>query len=230
MMKTHTDREYENQLRNLRDHLLTMGRSVEDMIGNAILALVRRDPALAKQTIETDRMINRLELETDELCLVILAKRQPMASDLRFITLSLKMVTDLERMGDIAVNICERVVDLSASEPLKPYVDIPRMASVVQGMVRDVIDAFVKADANQALAVITKDSEVDALYTRVFRDVLALMVADASTIERGIHVQSIAKWLERMGDHVTNLAEQVIFMVNGKDVRHASSLAKIPTV
>jgi phosphate transport system protein len=131
-------------------------------------------------------------------------------------------------MGDIAVNICERVVDLSATEPLKPYVDIPRMASVVQGMVRDVIDAFVKADANEAQAVIAKDSEVDALYTRVFRDVLALMVADALTVERGIHVQSIAKWLERMGDHATNLAEQVIFMVNGKDVRHASSLAKIP--
>ena len=226
MSKTHTDREYENQLRNVRDHLLSMGERVEAMIGNAIKALVERDVDLAKATIEADHTVNRLELETDELCLVVLAKRQPMGSDLRFITLALKMVTDLERMGDIAVNICERVVDLSALEPLKPYEDIPRMAAAVQGMVHDAIDAFVNADVERAQSVIDRDHEVNTLYTRVFRDVLALMVQNPATIERGIHVQSVGKWLERMGDHATNLAEQVIFMVKGKDVRHLGKLGR----
>lgn len=223
MPKLHTDREYESQLRTLRDRLLLMGGYVEEMIGHAIRALVTRDVELARQTIESDHKVNRLELETDELCLIILAKRQPMASDLRFITLALKMVTDLERMGDIAVNISERVLDLSHLEPLKPYEDIPKMATMVQSMVRDAIDAFVTSDAERAQAVLSRDAQVDVLYGKVFRDILAIMVRDPEAIERGIHVQSVAKWLERLGDHATNLAEQVIFMVKGKDVRHSGS-------
>ncbi len=224
MRKSHTDREYENQLRGLREGLLLMAGRVEQMIADSVKALIERDPDLARATIESDHKVNRAELAIDELCLIILAKRQPMASDLRFVTLALKMVTDLERIGDLAVNICERAIDLSTVPQLKPWEDIPRMAEIVESMVRESIDAFVAADADRAQQVIARDAEVDQLYTRVFRDVLAVMIKDSTTVERGIHVQSVAKWLERMADHSTNLAEQVIFMVKGKDVRHAGKL------
>src|SRR5262249_19988546 len=133
---------------------------------------------------------------------------------------SLKMVTDLERIGDLAVNICERAIDLAGDEPLKPWVDVPRMASIVQAMVRDAIEAFVTQDVARAQSVIARDRTHDERYTRVFREILSAMLADTSKVERGIHAQSVAKWLERMGDHATNLAEQVIFMIKGKDVRH----------
>lgn len=220
MGKVHTDREYENDLKKLRESLLKMAGRVEEMIANSVKALVERDIALARSTITADHLVNRAEVETDELCLVILAKRQPVASDLRFITLSLKMVTDLERIGDLAVNICERAIDLGQDAPLKPWVDVPRMAAIVQAMVRDSIDAFVAGDADRAQSVIERDRELDELYIRVFRELLSAMLADTSVVERGIHAQSVAKWLERMGDHATNLAEQVVFMVKGKDIRH----------
>jgi phosphate transport system protein len=220
MRKLHTDREYEGELAKLRERLLKMAGRVEEMIADSVKALVERDLELARRTIEADHLVNRAEVETDELCLVILARRQPVASDLRFITLSLKMVTDLERIGDLAVNICERVIDLGEEPPLKPWVDVPRMASLVQAMVRDAIDAFVAGDASRAQSVIERDRDLDELYIRVFRELLSAMLGDASKVERGIHAQSIAKWLERMGDHATNLAEQVVFMVKGKDIRH----------
>lgn len=220
MGKVHTDREYENDLKKLRESLLKMAGRVEEMIASSVKALVERDIALARSTIAADHLVNRAEVETDELCLVILAKRQPVASDLRFITLSLKMVTDLERIGDLAVNICERAIDLGQDAPLKPWVDVPRMAAIVQAMVRDSIDAFVAGDADRAQSVIERDRELDELYIRVFRELLSAMLADTSIVERGIHAQSVAKWLERMGDHATNLAEQVVFMVKGKDIRH----------
>jgi phosphate transport system protein len=224
MGKLHTDREYENELQKLRERLLRMAGRVEEMIADSVRALVERDLALARRTIEADRLVDRAEVETDELCLVILAKRQPVASDLRFITLSLKMVTDLERIGDLAVNICERVIDLGQDAPLKPWVDVPRMGSIVQAMVRDAIDAFVAGDADRAQSVVDRDHALDELYTRVFRELLSAMLNDGSKVERGIHAQSIAKWLERMGDHATNLAEQVVFMVKGKDIRHGPRL------
>jgi phosphate transport system protein len=222
MIKLHTDREYESELKKLRERLLRMAGRVEEMIANSVKALVEQDVELARQTIEADRFVDRAEVETDELCLVILAKRQPVASDLRFITLSLKMVTDLERIGDLAVNICERAIDLGLEPPLKPWVDVPRMASIVQAMVRDAIDAFVAGDAQRAQSVIDRDASLDELYIRVFRELLSAMLNDGSKVERGIHAQSVAKWLERMGDHATNLAEQVVFMVKGKDIRHVA--------
>jgi len=222
MIKPHTDREYENELKKLRDRLLRMAGRVEQMIADSVKALVEQDVQLARRTIEADRLVDRAEVETDELCLVILAKRQPVASDLRFITLSLKMVTDLERIGDLAVNICERAIDLGQDPPLKPWVDVPRMAGIVQGMVRDAIDAFVAGDVQRAQSVVDRDQSLDELYTRVFRELLSTMLNDGSKVERGIHAQSVAKWLERMGDHATNLAEQVVFMVKGKDIRHVA--------
>ncbi|MBN1945143.1 MAG: phosphate signaling complex protein PhoU [Bradymonadales bacterium] len=224
MTKAHTDREFEGELQELRNQLLEMAGRVESMIADSIRALVQRDSDLAVRTIEADNRVDRDELEADDLCLRILARRQPMASDLRFITLALKMVTDLERIGDLAVNICERAIDLNQEPNLKPYEDIPRMAGVVQSMVREAIDAFVTGDVRKARAVVERDDELDELYHRVFRDLLHLMMKDPSGLERGIHIQSVAKFLERMGDHGTNLAEQVVFMVKGKDIRHPGRL------
>ncbi|MEK7703856.1 MAG: phosphate signaling complex protein PhoU [Myxococcota bacterium] len=220
MASRHTDSEYEAELRELREHLLLMAGRVESMIAGATRALIEHNADLARETIAADARVDRDEVELDDLCLRILAKRQPVASDLRSVTLTLKMVTDIERIGDLAVNICERVIDLAAESPLKPYEDTPRMGELARAMLGDAIDAFVSRDIAKARAVIAHDAEIDALYTRVFRDVLAIMVRDPQAIERGIHIQSIAKWIERIGDHTTNLAEEVIFLVEGTDVRH----------
>jgi phosphate transport system protein len=228
MPRAHTDREYDNQLRQVRDKLLLMAGTVESMIASSVQALVERNPDLASRTIEKDHSVNKMEVETDELCLVILAKRQPMGSDLRFITLALKMVTDLERIGDLAVNICERAIELSAEPPLGFYDDIVRTADIVQSMVRDAIDSFIKADDKKAEDVINRDDEVDELYHNLFRDILQMMRKDPAAIQRGIHLQSVAKWLERIADHSTNLAELVVFMVQGRDIRHVGHLSSPP--
>ncbi len=224
MKQKHTDREYEGELTKLREQLLTMGARVEDMIAGATRALTERDSALAAQMIALDDEINRLEVETDELCLVILAKRQPVASDLRTITTAMKMVTDLERIGDLGVNISERVMELNTEPPLKPYVDVAKMGEAVQGMVRDALDAFVNRDVERAQRVIERDRSVDAFYGQTLRVLLTYMMEDARNISRASKVQAIAKHLERVGDHATNLAEMVIFSVNGEDIRHARSL------
>ena len=222
--KRHTDREYEAELAQIRDQLLLMAGRVEEMIANAVRAIGERDPALARNTIEIDHKVNKTEMETDELCMRILARRQPLASDLRFITSALKMVTDLERIGDLAVNICERAIDLAGEHRLEGLDTLMQMASVVQSMVRDAIDAFVQGDPDLAQQIIDRDDELDELYHVYFREVLAAMLKEPTSIERGIHIQSVAKWLERIGDHATNLAERVIFMVKGKDVRHIGKL------
>jgi len=201
-----------------------MAGRVEAMIASSVKALVERDTNLARDTIAEDSVVNQPELQNDGLCLQILAKRQPMASDLRFITLVLKMVTDLERIADLAVNICERAIDLNEEVQLKPYVDMPKMASIVQSMLHDAIEAFIDRDSAAARVVIERDDQVDEYYHVIFRDLLAIMVDDPEAVQRGIHIQSVAKYLERIADHATNLAEQVIFMVKGKDIRHEGKL------
>ena len=221
--RQHTDQTYETELRKLREQLLLMAAKVEEMIERSMHALVERDSLLAREMIEFDHQINRLEVESDEACLRILARRQPVASDLRFITIALKLVTDLERMGDCGVNICERVIELNDEPPLKPYLDLPRMAEVAQGMVRDALDAFVEGDAERAQEVIEKDALLDTYYADIFRVLLTYMMEDPRNIYRATRVQSIAKYLERIGDHATNLAESVVFMVRGKDIRHTGS-------
>ena len=226
-MPTLSDREYDAELHKLHDQLLLMGAKVEEMIANSMRALTERDSELARRLIEFDHQINRLEVEIDELCLRILAKRQPVASDLRLITTALKLVTDLERIGDACVNICERVIELNMEPTLKPYVDLPRMAETAQGMVRDALDAFVQADPERAREVVDRDRAVDAYYGQVFRELLTYMMEDPRNIYRAVRAQSIAKYLERIGDHATNLAEMVIFMVVGKDVRHLGSMAQM---
>lgn len=232
MVRAHLDREYEGELRKLREDLLLMGAKVEDMLTSSMRALARRDTKLAEKTMAVDREINRLEMEIDEACLRVLARRQPVASDLRFITMALKLVTDLERMGDLGVNICERVIELNEEEPLKPYVEVVNMAEAAQGMLRDALDAFVEGDIERAHSVIDRDSVVDAYYKSIFRELLTYMMENPRNIYRATRVQSIAKYIERMADHATNLAEMVVFMVRGKDIRHAGrggkSASRIP--
>jgi phosphate transport system protein len=227
MTKLHTNREYENELRHLRERLVLMASRVEEMIADSIVALMESDVDLARQTIQLDYRVNRDEMEMDELCLVILAKRQPLGADLRFITIALKMVTDLERIGDLAVNICERVIKLEQAPDVSPHPRIPDMAKEVQLMIRGAIKSFVNSDPDQAEAVIAQDDEVDELYHVVFRDLLEKMTTQGNQIEALIHIQSVAKWLERAGDHCTNLAELVVFMVRGTDIRHMGKLDQI---
>jgi phosphate transport system protein len=220
MGREHTNREYELELRKLREQILLMGAKVEEVIKGSIQALLDRDSELAQKMIGSDRRINQMELDTDEKCMQVLARRQPVASDLRFLTMTLKLVTDLERIGDLGVNICERVIELNEEPPLKPYVDLPRMAEEVQGMLREALDAFVAGDASRAEKVIARDQTIDAYYTQIFRELLTYMMEDPRNIYRATRLQSIAKYLERIGDHTTNIGEMVVFMVKGQDIRH----------
>ncbi len=226
MPRTHTDRLYEGELRKLREMLLVMGAKVEEMLSHAMRALIERDTELAERTLYIDRQINRLEMEVDDLCLRVLARRQPVASDLRFITMALKVVTDLERMGDLGVNICERVIELNEEPPLKPYVEVVNMAEAAQEMLREALDAFVAGDAERAQAIVERDSKVDAYYGAIFRELLTYMMENPRNIFRATRVQSIAKYIERIADHATNLAEMVVFMVRGKDIRHVGKLER----
>lgn len=224
MSQQHTDLQYEHELDRLRDMLVRMAGLVEQMIADAIEALVRRDPALAERTITMDRRVNRAEVDIDQHCMLILAKRQPVASDLRFVTLAMKMVTDLERIGDVAVNICERVPQLEGKAMPPEQPELAQMAVLARGMVRDAIDAFVARDVEKAQEVLARDDEVDELYHRVFRTLLAHMRREPEALEVDVALQSVAKFLERIGDHATNLAEQVVFMVRGTDLRHQGKL------
>jgi phosphate transport system protein len=226
MPRLHTDRLYEGELRKIREMLLMMGAKVEEMLSHAMRALIERDSELAERTLYIDRQINRLEMEVDDLCLRVLARRQPVASDLRFVTMALKVVTDLERMGDLGVNICERVVELNEEPPLKPYVEVVNMAEAAQEMLREALDAFVAGDAERAQAIVERDSKVDAYYGAIFRELLTYMMENPRNIFRATRVQSIAKYIERIADHATNLAEMVVFMVRGKDIRHVGKLER----
>ncbi|MCB9555637.1 MAG: phosphate signaling complex protein PhoU [Deltaproteobacteria bacterium] len=224
MDKSHTDRSYESQLSSLRRGLLQTAGRVEQMLESAISAITERDAQKAREVIANDALVNRAEIEIDQVCLQILARRQPMASDLRFISLALKMITDLERIGDLAVNISERAIDLATEPPFGSYAEIERMGEMVCQLVRRAVEAFVAGDAAAARQLVEDDDAIDQLYTDIFRYILREMIAHPDRIERGIHLQSVAKWLERVGDHAVNLAEQVIFMVKGRDVRHEGKL------
>ncbi|MDP2876586.1 MAG: phosphate signaling complex protein PhoU [Holophaga sp.] len=223
-MTLHTNKGYEGELAKLREKILLMGAKVETMVATSVRAFHEQDNALANRTIEFDHDINRLEVEIDGFCLDILARRQPVASDLRFITTALKLVTDLERIGDLAVNISERVLDISSDPPRRDWPDILTMADIVQNMVRDALDAFVAADSAKAKWVIERDRGVDAIYAQLFHQVLLVMMEDRTAVQRGMGVQAIAKYLERIGDHATNLAEMVVFLTQGTDIRHPESL------
>ena len=174
--------------------------------------------------IRKDHAVNRLDVEIDELCIRLLALRQPAARDLRFITTGLKITTDLERIGDGAVSISERALELAAEPELKPYIDIPRMAEIAGRMLRQSLDAFVREDTDLALAVCRADDEVDRLNEQIFRELLSFMIEDTRSITRAMRVLFVSKYLERIADHATNIAEMVIFMVKGKSIRHIDEL------
>ena len=224
MQTEHTDKRYEEELKKLREEILYMGGLVEDQIQKSIKSLVDRDSKLAQVIIERDHEVNRLDVGIDELCIRLLALHQPAGRDLRFITTGLKITTDLERIGDMAVNICERALELNQEPQLKPYIDIPRMAQIAQRMIQQSLDAFVREDTDLALQVCKDDSEVDQLNAQIFREIVTFMIENPQTISRATKISSVSKYLERIADHATNIAEMVVFMVKGKSIRHLKEL------
>jgi phosphate transport system protein len=211
---------FESEMLALKSQLLTMGGLVENRIHRAVDSLIHRNESEARKVIDSDVEINDLQIEIDERCLKILATQTPVAGDLRFIAAAMKINSDLERMGDQAVNIAESTLKCLDQPPLKPFIDLPRMATLAQEMTRDALDAFVRRDADLARDVLRRDDVVDDLKDQVFRELLTYMMADPGTIERALSLILISRNLERVADHATNIAEDVIFLVEAKDVRH----------
>ena len=219
-MEGHIYKLFDEELRELKAKILFEGSLVEKAVRNAIDALQNRDSDVARRVIGDDDDINRNEVEIEGFCLKLLALRQPAAKDLRFITTAIKINYDLERMADMAVNLCERVLELNMEPQLKPYIDIPQMAEIAQAMVKESLEAFVKEDVQLAWKVMNEDERVDHLTEQIFRELLTYMSEDLRTISRGTRLLFISKYLERLADHAVNIAELVIFLVDGKIVRH----------
>jgi phosphate transport system protein len=222
MPPLHTDRVYEEELQQLRAKILEMGGLVEKQIGDAMTSLVERNSSLAQEVIARDHTVNYLDVAVDETCTRLLALHQPAGRDLRLIMTSLKVTTDLERVGDMAQNVCERALELNQEPPLKPYVDLPKMAEWARSMLRESLDAFVREDTELALQVCQRDDFIDKLTSDIFREMLAFMMHDPQAVSRATRLLFIAKYLERIADHATNIAEMVIYMVKGKSIRHIS--------
>lgn len=220
MIEGHIYKLFDEELRELKEKILFEGSLVQSAVRSAIESLMNRDSDLARKVIEDDDLINTKEVEIDEFCLKLLALRQPAAKDLRFINTAIKINYDLERMGDMAVNICERVLELNQEPQLKPYIDLPKIAEITQGMVRDSLEAFVKEDITLAWKVAKDDESVDQLMEQIFRELLTYMSEDLKTISRATRLLFISKYLERLADHAVNIAELVIFLVEGRIVRH----------
>ena len=215
---------FDEELRSLKERVLRIGSMVEAAIRNSVKSLVERNSDLARKVIENDHKVNAFDVEIDEECIRLIALRQPKAKDLRFITTAMKITTDLERMGDLAVNIAERAIELNEEPQLKPYIDVPRMAEITEAMVRDALDALVKGCSKIPYEVIKRDDEVDDLNVQVFNELLFFMIQDPGTVSRATRISYVSKYLERIADHATNIAEMVIYMCEGKIIRHT----KIP--
>jgi phosphate transport system protein len=213
-------RHFQDELDELKGRLLEMGGLAEDRLRLAVRGLVEREQGLVDTVLRGDADINQLHIDIDDRCFKLLALHQPMAVDLRAIVAAVKINTDLERVGDLAVNISEAVRRYIQHPPVKELIDIPRMAELAQDMLRDALDAFVRRDITLAQQVLTQDDALDALKTAVFRELLGYMLRDSTTIEPALDLILISRHLERIGDHATNVAEDVIFMVSAKDVRH----------
>jgi phosphate transport system protein len=213
-------RHFQEELDELKSRLLEMGGLAEDRLRLAVRGLVERDGTLVDRVLTGDGAINQLHIDIDDRCFKLLALHQPMAVDLRAIVAAVKINTDLERVGDLAVNISEAARRYLQHPPVKELIDIPRMAELAQDMLRDALDAFVRRDLTLAQDVLVQDDALDALKTKVFRDLLGYMLRDTPTIEPALDLILISRHLERIGDHATNIAEDVIFMVSAKDVRH----------
>jgi phosphate transport system protein len=214
-------RHFHEELELVKEKTLKQGSLVETMVEQAVASLVDRDSRLADEVIASDQKVDVLDVEIEEDCLRLLALHQPAAKDLRFITTAMKITTDLERMADQAVNICQRAIELNEEPQLKPYIDIPIMSQLSQKMMREALDAFVRRDAELARQVIPEDNKVDALKDQIFRELLTFMMEDPRTIPRAIRLILVSRHLERIADHATNIAEMVVFLVEGKTIRHA---------
>jgi phosphate transport system protein len=217
-----THRHLDEELAELKTKLVQMASLAEDQIDKALAALVKRDSALAYRVIEQDHKVNALDVEIDEDCIRLLALHQPAARDLRLVTTAMKISTELERISDLAENVCERTIELNEEPQLKPYIDIPRMGNLARIMVKESIDAFVKDDSVLARKVLAHDDLVDELMEQIFRELLSFMIEDPHTITRAIRLSFIAKYIERVADHSTNIAELVVYLVEGKIIRHTS--------
>ena len=217
-----TQRHFDEELAELKTKLLRMAGLAEDQIDKALSALITRDSILARQVIERDHQVNGMDVEIDEDCIRLLALQQPAARDLRLVTTAMKLASELERISDLAENVCERSIELNEEPQLKPYIDIPRMGKWARTMVKESIDAFVREDASLARKVLQDDDFIDDLMGQLFRELLSFMLEDPRTTSRAIRLTFIAKYLERMADHATNIAELVVYLVEGKIIRHTA--------
>ena len=224
-MERHRDQE----LHSIRQRLLEMGGTVEEMIASSMSSLTERDSELAQATVARDREVDHLEKMIDELCLGVFATQQPTAVDLRFLIAVMKIVNDLERMGDSAKNIAQGTILLNREPPLKPYIDLPNMARLARQMVHDSLDAFVTRNTELAREVWNRDDEIDQLYEQLFRELLTYMIEDPKKAPRALHLLLIAQNLERIADHATNVCEDVIYFVEGKDIRHDKTRYQTPS-
>jgi phosphate transport system protein len=214
------ERHFHQELKELKEDLLKMGSLVETAIHNAVSGLVSRDSHLAEMTIKEDEKINTREISIEKKCLQLLALQQPMAADLRFIVSTLQIIKDLERMGDQAVNIAERALILNQEPPVKPFIDLPKMATLVESMLKDSLDAFVNRDVKKARNVCEGDDQVDNYNEKIFHELLSIMIKDQTTVSRAVYLILIGRSLERIADHATNIAEDVIYMVEGRVIKH----------
>ncbi len=215
-------RHFIEEIEDLQRELLEMGGLVERAIHDSVLALTRRDPELARQVLVNEARINQMEIHIDEMATRLLALHQPMARDLRFLTAAIKINNDLERMGDLAVNVVERALSLLNQPPIRPAIDVPRLAELAESMVRRSLDAFVKRDAGLARAVLVSDDAVDAQRDAICRELAAFMQREPASIPGALDLFIAARSLERIADHATNIAEDVLFLIEGVDVRHHS--------
>jgi len=215
-------RHFDRDIDQLKEHLLRMGAMVEDQINESIRALLERDSAAAQKVIDSDGEIDRMELEIDQHTVELIAVMQPAAVDLRFVATAMKITPELERIADLAVDVCERAIEMNAEPPLKPLLDIPRLARMAQDMVRQALDAFVRRDAVLAREVIARDDEVDLLTEQSFRELLTYMLEDSKNISRAIRLTFIGKYFERMADGATNICEMVVYLVEGKVIKHSN--------
>src|SRR5438552_4891392 len=222
--REHTSKQYEQQLRLLKEKLLLIGYKAETSIADATRALVERRPSLAQRVVDEDDEVDRLELEIDDICFEILAREQPVASDLRFITTAMKIVGDIERIGDNGVNMARRCLEIVTEPELKPIIDVAVAARAAQRLLKESLDAFVNGDAETAKRVINGDGYIDDVCVQMLRELLTYMLEDPSTVSRALRLIFVARNLERVGDHAKNIAEMVIFLVEGQDVRHGQAV------
>ena len=218
--KRHTSKQYEAELLEVKENLLYLGALIQEAIEDSIQALLERDTELARKVIANDVNIDKLDDEVEDRCIRLLALRQPAARDLRFITTAIKINGHLERIGDMATKICEKVAMLNEEPQLKPYIDLPRMAEIARRMIRESLDALVNEDVELANKVRREDEIVDSLNEQIFRELLTFMMEDPRTIHRSLLIMQISKTVERISDHAKGIADMVVFMITGKNVRH----------